>query len=63
MKWIIWRLGRKFKWIRTNYKKITKGKWLWGIMGAIEDYGCSDYENSDTNTEFDKHLQEMFDIT
>lgn len=60
---IIWRLGRKYKWVRTNYKKIRKGKWLWGIIGLIEDYEpleadekytLEDYEN------FQKFTEEIF---
>lgn len=33
-------LGRKFRFIRYIYFKLT-GRWLWGIVPCIRDYGSS----------------------
>jgi hypothetical protein len=32
---LIYFLGKKYKWFRLWYYKISK-KWKWGIMGAID---------------------------
>ena len=60
---IIWRLGWRYKWIRTSYKKIRKGKWLWGVVGAIKDYDPSETDEKYTPEDYEsfkKYTEEIF---
>jgi len=58
---VIWRLGRKHKWVRDKYRRIRKGKYLWGIMGAIVDYESSDNAECKPDPEFEKYMKRIFE--
>ena len=52
---MIYRLGRRFAFIRKWYYKLT-GKYKWGYMGSIEDYGC--FHKSNLHIDFEE-LEEL----
>ena len=35
--WIIYKVGRYFRFVRSLYHKKTNGRWLWGMIGYIKD--------------------------
>ena len=67
---MIYRLGRRFTFIRKWYYKLT-GKYKWGYIGYIEDYGCKYNVKSGSvlyidrrdfyPDEFDKYTKIIFD--
>ena len=70
MKWhkkLIWYIGKKSKFIRLLYYKLTKGAWLWGIIGWIKDNPVpseevNNYLSSEATDWLDKHLDEIFKV-
>ena len=55
------KIGWRYKKFRIFYYKIT-GKWLWGIMGAINTPECFNvYHGINHNEEFEKHLKQIFE--
>ena len=61
---LIWRLGKRSKWVRMTYYHLRKGKWLWGFMRAIQDDAiCRYYTPPMVNAdypEFEKHIEQIF---
>jgi len=58
---LIWKIGKRFKIIRHLYYKLTKGSWLWGIIGYIKDYPVKESDlPTESNEWLDKQLDDIF---
>jgi len=60
---MIYGLGRRFAFIRKLYYKLT-GKYKWGYIGYIEDYGYDKtitYQQNLSSEEFAEYTKTIFD--